>query len=61
MLTDGDRALEKPLQIIQPIKCLTLQEIQNIIQENDISKKAPGYVLIIGRILKEMSSKALST
>jgi hypothetical protein len=43
--------------VIQPVKFLTPKEIRNIIQEDLNPKKAPGYDLITGRILKEMPRK----
>jgi hypothetical protein len=49
-------ALKEQLQITQPIKFLTPKEIQNIIQDIN-PRKAPGYDLITGRILKEMPRK----
>jgi hypothetical protein len=58
--TEINKALKEPLQIIQPIKLLTPKEIRNIIQEDLNPRKAPGYDLITGRILKEMPKKASS-
>jgi hypothetical protein len=56
--TEINKALKEPIQIIQPIKFLTPKEIQNIIQ--DLSPRIdPGYVLITGRILKEMPRKGI--
>jgi hypothetical protein len=36
------------------MKFLTPKEIQNIIQENFNPKKAPGYDIITGKILKDI-------
>jgi hypothetical protein len=57
--TETNKALKRTLQIIQPIKFLTLKEIRNIIQEDLSPRKAPGYDLITGRILKEMPTKGI--
>jgi hypothetical protein len=51
--------VKEPLHIIQPIKFLTPKEIRNIIQEYLNPRKAPGYDLIRGRILKEMPRKGI--
>jgi hypothetical protein len=58
-VTEIDKALKEPLQITQPIKLLTPQEFQNIIQDLN-PRETPGYSLITGEILKEMPKKALS-
>jgi hypothetical protein len=50
--TEINKALKEPLQIRQPIKFCTPKEIQNIIQEDLNPRKAPGYDLITGTILK---------
>jgi hypothetical protein len=47
-----NRTLEGPLQIIEPIKFFVPKEIQKIIQEDLNARKAPGYDLITGGILK---------
>jgi hypothetical protein len=52
--TEINKALEEPLQIIQPIQFCTHREIQKIIQGALSPRKAPGYDLITGRILKGM-------
>jgi hypothetical protein len=57
--TEINKTLEKPLQIIHPIKYFTPKEIQNIIQEDLNPRKAPGYDLFTGRILKEMPRKSI--
>jgi hypothetical protein len=49
----------EPLQITQSIKFLTPKKIQNITQEDLSPRKAPGYDLITGRILKEMPGKCI--
>jgi hypothetical protein len=56
--TEISKSLEEPLQIIQPIKFFTPQEIQNIIHDLN-PRKAPGYDLITGRILREMPRKGI--
>jgi hypothetical protein len=43
----------------QSIKFLTPKKIQNIIQEDLNPRKAPGYGLIKGKILKEMPRKGI--
>jgi hypothetical protein len=58
--TEINKVLKEPLQITQPIKFLTPKEIQNIIQEDLNPRKAPGYDLITGRMLKEMPENASS-
>jgi hypothetical protein len=58
--TKINKALKEPLQIIQPIKFLTPKEIRNIIREDLNPRKAPGYDLITGRILKEMPRKGIA-
>jgi hypothetical protein len=57
--TEINKALKGLLQIAQPIELLTLKEIQNIIQKYLNPRKASGYDLITGRILKEMPSKGI--
>jgi hypothetical protein len=57
--TEINKALKEPLQITQPIKFLTPKEIQNIIQEGINPGQVPGYDLITGRTLKEMSRKGI--
>jgi hypothetical protein len=54
--TEINKVLKEPLQIIQPIKFLTPKEIQNKIKDLN-PRKAPGYDLITGRILKEIPRK----
>jgi len=49
--------LESPLQMDLPIKSLTLQEIKAEIKHNLSSKKAPGYDLLTGKIIKELPEK----
>jgi hypothetical protein len=57
--TKFNKALNEPLQIAQPIKFLTPKEIRTIIQEDVNPRKASGYDLITGRILKEMPRKCI--
>jgi hypothetical protein len=57
--TEINKPLKEPLQITQKIKFLTPNEIQNIIQEDLNPRKAPGYDIITGRMLKEMPRKGI--
>jgi hypothetical protein len=59
--TETTKALEDPLQRIQPIKFFTPQEMLKIIQKHLNPRMAPGYDLITGRKLKEMPRKVLPT
>lgn len=51
--------LEAPLRHSPPIKFFTPQEIHKIVQERINAKKAPGYDLITGRVLKELPRKGI--
>lgn len=51
--------LKAPLQMEMPIKKITIKEVYNIMQKDLNAKKAPGYDLITGKILKELPDKAL--
>lgn len=51
--------LKAPLQMEMPIKKITTKEVYNIMQKDLNAKKAPGYDLITGKILKELPDKAL--
>jgi hypothetical protein len=59
--TEINKALKEPLQIIKPIKFLTPKEIRNIIQEDLNPRKAPGFDLITGRILKKKCQEKTSS
>lgn len=48
-----------PLQMEKPIKKISTKEVYNTIQRDLNAKKAPGYDLITGKILKELPEKAL--
>jgi hypothetical protein len=50
---------EEPLQLASPIKFFTPTEIKRIIEEVLHARKAPGYNLITGRILKELPRKGI--
>jgi hypothetical protein len=51
--------LESPFQLSPPIQCLSPGEIMETIQNNLNPKKAPGFDLITGRLLKETPRKAI--
>jgi hypothetical protein len=51
--------LNAPHQTALPMKKIRINEVQNVIQYKICPKKAPGYVLITGKILKELSQKGL--
>lgn len=53
------RGLNSPYQMDLPIKNFKLCEICDFIKNEISSKKAPGFDLITGKILKEASSKCL--
>lgn len=47
--------LDSPIQMELPIKNFSLSEVKNTIMENINPKKAPGYDLITGKVLQELS------
>jgi hypothetical protein len=49
--------LEATFQLDLPIKKININEVKMIIKSNLNPKKAPGYDLIIGKVLKELSEK----
>lgn len=51
--------LEAPFQMDLPIKNITLQEVQLLIKNTLNVKKAPGYELISGKVIKELPKKAI--
>lgn len=51
--------LEHPYQMAPPIKAIKLSEVKNMIRRNLNPKKAPGYDLITGAIIKQLPDKAL--
>lgn len=51
--------LESPYQLDSPIKAVTTEEIKDMIRKNLSPKKAPGYDLITGAIIKQLPEKAL--
>jgi hypothetical protein len=42
-----------------PVSKVILREVETIIRHGISAKKAPGYDLITGKILKEMTDKGL--
>jgi hypothetical protein len=48
-----------PRQMALPVKKPRINEVKNFIQYKINPKKAPGYDLITGKILKELSQKGL--
>jgi hypothetical protein len=57
--TEINKALEELLQIIQQIKFFYPRKSKNIIEDDLNPKKAIGYDLITGRILKQMPRKRI--
>jgi hypothetical protein len=51
--------LEAPFQLDLPIKKIKINEFKMIIKNNLNQKKAPGYDLITGKVLKELSEKRM--
>lgn len=51
--------LQAPYQMAPPIQAIKLQEIKTLIK-NINSKKAPGYDLITGSVIKQLPDKALT-
>jgi hypothetical protein len=51
--------LGSPFQLSPPIQCFSAGEIMETIKDNLNPKKAPGYDLITGRLLKEITRKAI--
>ena len=51
--------LESPNQMSLPIKSFKPSEVTNVIRNEISSKKAPGYDLITGKILKELPRKGI--
>lgn len=51
--------LETPLQMSLPFKAIKWTELENTIRSDLNLKKAPGYDLITGKILKELPEKVL--
>lgn len=54
-----EQFLNEPYQLDLPPQSFTVHEVQRIILTNLNPKKSPGYDLIGGRILKELSTKGL--
>jgi uncharacterized protein YcgI (DUF1989 family) len=48
-----------PHQMTLPMKKIRINEVQNVVQYKINPKKAPGYTLINGNILKVLSQKGL--
>lgn len=53
--------LEHPHQMALPIKAIKLSEVKNMINRNLSPKKAPGYDLITGAVIKQLPQKVLIT
>jgi hypothetical protein len=51
--------LNAPHQITLPMKKIRLNEVKNVIKHKIHPKKAPGYDLITGKVLQELSQKGL--
>jgi hypothetical protein len=51
--------LNIPHQMTLPLKKIRVHEVQNIIKHNIHPSKAPGYDLITGKVLQELSHKGL--
>jgi len=51
--------LEQPCQPTSPIQPFTMDEIIQVIKYEVNSKKAPGYELISGKVIKQLPPKAL--
>jgi hypothetical protein len=51
--------LEAPFQLDLPIKKIKINEVKMIIKNNLNPKKAPGYGLITGKVIKELSEKRM--
>jgi hypothetical protein len=49
--------LNAPHQMVLPMKKIRINEDKNVINTKSIQKKAPGYDLITGKILKELPKK----
>jgi len=51
--------LNAPHQMALPMKKIRINEIKNVIKRKMHPKKAPGYDLITGKVLQELSQKGL--
>jgi hypothetical protein len=51
--------LHAPHQMTLPMKKIRINEVKNVIQRKINPKKAPGYDLITGKVLQELSQKGL--
>lgn len=51
--------LEQPHQMALPIKAIKLSEVKSMISRNLDPKKAPGYDLITGAVIKQLPEKAI--
>jgi hypothetical protein len=49
--------LNAPNQMTLPMKKIRINEVTNVIKHNIHPKKAPGYDLITGKVLQELSQK----
>ena len=48
-----------PHQMTQPMKKIRINDVKNVLKHKIHSKKAPGYDLITGKVLQELSQKGL--
>jgi hypothetical protein len=53
--------LNVPHQMVLPLQNIRIHEVENIIQHKTHSSKAPGYDLITGKILQELSKKSTTS
>jgi len=51
--------LHAPHQMTLPMKKIRINEVKNVMQRKIHPKKAPGYDLITGNVLQELSQKGL--
>jgi len=51
--------LNAPHQMALPMKKIRINEVKNVIKSKIHPKKAPGYDLITGKVLQELSQKGL--
>jgi hypothetical protein len=51
--------LNAPHQMTLPMKKIRINEVKNVIKHKIHPKKAPGYDLITGKVLQELSQKGL--
>jgi len=54
------KELNVPHQVTLPMKKIRINEVKNVIQRKIHPTKAPGYDLIAGKVLQELSQKGLT-